>query len=829
MEQRQVLYVGYDADAATALADALDAAGLPTSIHHADTAAEAVAHCGREPVDCVVADTAAIGEPQSFLEALRSRVPELPVVWLSDQPVEAVDDTLGDGLTDYVYKQVPSSVATLLAHRIRSLFDDGAAPQTAQYERKLEQCEAIVESVQDGVCILDSNMDFVFVNRAFIELVGYSEAELLGANAALVTDGDDMETARQRRAKLFDGDDEPAILSGELTTESGDRVPVETWMTPIELDDGEQGTVGVVRDLSYRTRTDEMFTALYEAAHDLLSARSQQEIADIGVEAAASTLGFEDAIVFSYDAETNVFRPLAHTPGAEDNFPGLPPIDASSTSLSGRAFFESEPIATADMSQLPEVYDPETPYRRAIFTPIGEHGVLLVADTEVGTTTEQTLTVAELLGASLAAAFGRLASERRFEAHKEALAERTADLEAMTQTNDLVADLVDELLGASTREEIDDAVCSVLAGFARFVWIGAPERRSDTIVPRASAGHDAGYLDWLADHSTQDLSESVEPASRALETNAPVSVDRISEDWQTALWRKEALSRGYQSAFSVPLVYDDITYGVLTIYAGTRGGFDEYTQAVLAEFGRIIAYVIECTETKRGLLADHRTEVELDITDTDLLHDLAAALGSTLRFEGVVPQRGDLLLLYFSAAGSSPDAVEAAATDNSAVESVRVVTTQPDTTLFEATVSGPLLAETLVDCGAIPTRIETDGNRQQVVVTIPQTTDVRTVIDRLLVEYPSITVVSRRDRDREILTQSTFQMQLLDRLTPRQQEALQAAYFARYFESPRGSTGTEVGESLGISQPTFNYHLRAALRTLLTTLFEDRTAATLDN
>jgi len=826
MEQRQALYVAHDADTAAALADALDAAGLPTSIHHAETAAEAVAHCGHEPVDCVVADTAAVGEPQSFLEALRSRRPELPVIWLSEQPIEAVDDTLGDGSTDYVYKQAPSSVATLLAHRIRSLLDGGAAQPTAQHERELEQCEAIVDSVQDGVCILDSNMDFVFSNRAFTELVGYSEAELLGANAALVTDGDDMETARQRRAKLFEGDGKPAILSGELTTESGDRVPVETWMTPIELDDGEQGTVGVVRDLSYRKRTNEMFTALYEAAHDLLSAHSQREIADIGVEAASSTLGFEDAIVFSYDAETNVFRPLAHTPGAEDNFPGLPPIDASSTSLSGRAFFESEPIATADMSQLPAVYDPETPYRRAIFTPIGKHGVLLVADTEVGTTADQTLTVAELLGASLAAAFGRLASERRFEANKEALAERTAELEAMTYTNELVGELVGELLGASTRAEIDDVVCSVLAGFTRFAWIGTAERRSDIIVPRASAGHDEGYLDWLAAH---DLSESAEPAARALETNTPVSIDRISEDWQTAPWRKEALSRGYQSAFSVPLVYDDIAYGVLTTYAGTRGGFDEYTRAVLAEFGRIIAYVIECTETKRGLLADHRTEVELDITDTDLVHDLAAALGSTLRFEGVVPQRGDHSLLYFSASDSSPDAVETAAADNSAVESLRVVTTQPDTTLFEATASGPLLAETLVDCGAIPTRIETDGDRQQVVVTIPQTTDVRTVIDRLQVEYPSATVVSRRNRDREILTQSTFRRQLLDQLTPRQQEALQAAYFARYFESPRGSTGTEVGESLGISQPTFNYHLRAALRTLLTTLFEDRTAATLDN
>ncbi|MFD1640650.1 bacterio-opsin activator domain-containing protein [Halohasta litorea] len=828
MEQRQVLYVGHDADAAAPLADALDAVGLPTSIHHADTAAEAVARCGREPVGCVVADTATIGEPQSFLEALRSRVPELPVVWLSDQSAEMVADTLGDGPTDYVYNHASAGVATLLAHRIRSLLDGGAA-RTGQYDRTLEQCEAIVKSVQDGVCILDSNMDFVFVNQAFTELVGYSEAELLGANAALVTDGDDMETARQRRAKLFEGDADPAILSGELTTESGDRVPVETWMTPIELDGGENGTVGVVRDLSYRKRTEAMFTALYEAAHDLLSAHSQQEIADIGVEAAASTLGFEDAIVFSYDAETNVFRPLAHTPGAEDNFSGMPSIDASSTSLSGQAFFESEPIATADMSQLSAVYDPKTPYRRAIFTPIGEHGVLLVADTEVGTTADQTLTVAELLGASLAAAFGRLASERRFEAHKEALADRTAELEAMTHTNELVGELVDELLAASSREEIEEAVCSVLAGFARFVWIGAAESRSDTIVPRASAGHDEGYLDWLADHTAHDHSESAEPAARALETNALVSVDRISEDWQTAQWRKEALSRGYQSVFSVPLTYDDITFGVLTIYAGTRGGFDEYTRAVLAEFGRLIAYVIECTETKRGLLADRRTEVELDITDgDDLLYDLAAALGTTLCFEGVVPQRGDHSLLYFST-DASPDGIEAAAADTPAVESVRVVTTQPDATLFEATVSGPLLAETLVDCGAIPTRIETDGNRQQVVVTIPQTTDVRTVIDRLQVEYPSTTVVSRRDRDREILTQSTFRMQLLDRLTPRQQEALRAAYFARYFESPRGSTGTEVGESLGISQPTFNYHLRAALRTLLTTLFEDRTATTLDS
>ena len=709
MAQPVVLYIAADVDPPALTADALETAGSAFSVRHVDSEAEAVASCGREPTDCVVADTAAIADLQSFVAALRFRRPAIPVLWLSDRPVATVADTLEAGVTDYVHT-VDADLGTLVAHRVRSLLDD------------------------------------------------------------------------------------------------------------------EQETASVGRDASVGADAEATVTVLYEAAHDLLSARSDAEIADIGVEAAASALGFQDAIVFSYDESTNVFRPIAHTSGAEANFPGLPPIDAT-TSISGRAFFESEPIATADMSEFPEVSNPETPYRRAVFTPIGEHGVLFGGDTEVGTTADRTLTVAKLLGASLAAAFGRLAAEQESETYRAALADRTAELDSISRTNDLVDDLVDELLGASTREEVDTTVCSVLTSVERyrFAWIGADEGRTDTIVPRATAGHDAGYLDWLAARAdTHEQSALEEPAARALETNAPVSVDRIARDWQTAPWRKEALSRGYQSVFSVPLRYDEISYGVLSIYAGSHDGFDSYTRTVLTEFGRIIAYVIESTETKRGLLADHRTEVELDVVDgDDPLSELAGRLGTTLSFEGIVPQRGGHSLLYFRASDRPVEAVETAAAGTSAIDSLRVVTQQPESTLFEATVSGSLLAETLVDCGAIPIRIETDGDRHQVAVTIPQTTDARTVLGRIKAVCPSTTMVSRRDRDREIQTRATFRMELLDRLTARQQETLRAAYFARYFESPRGSTGTELGDSLGISQPTFNYHLRAALKTLLTILFEE--------
>ncbi|MFO7834828.1 MAG: bacterio-opsin activator domain-containing protein [Halohasta sp.] len=692
-------------------------------------------------------------------------------------------------------------------------------------ERELEQYKTIIESVQDGVCLLDSTMDFVFVNRAFTELVDYSEAELLGVNAALVTDGVDMETARERRTKLFDGDDEAAILLGELTTGSGDRVPVETWMTPIELADGEQGTVGVVRDLSYRKRTEATFTALYDAAHALLSARSTEEIAAIGVEAAGSVLGFEDAIVLSYDDERNVFRPLAYTPSAEARLPAPLPISASESSIAGRAFFESEPIATEDMSDLPEAYNPETPYRRAMFVPIDEHGVLFVGDTEIGATSDQTLTVAELLGATLAAAFTRLASERRSEAHQRTLAERTAELETLAHTNALVEALGDRLFDASTREEIESTVCSALTGFDRyrFAWIGAAECRTDTVALRASSGIDEGYLDWLVDRIGEAGCGSVdEPTCRVLTTSRPVSVDRIARDWQAAPWRKEALSRGCQSVLSVPLTHNEISYGALSVYADTSGAFDEYTETILAEFGRIIAYAIASTETRRGLLTDRGTEVELELTDTDdVLHRLSTRLGSPVDFEAYVPQSGDHSLLYLSITEIPTAAVETAGTDISGIEGLRVVTEQDGTALFELAVSGPVLAATLVDCGALPTAIDTDGDRQRVVAMLSQTTDLRAFVDRLRAAYPSTTVVSRQDADRGVRTRETFRMELFDRLTQRQQETLRTAYFARYFDSPRGSTGTEIGQSLGISQPTFTYHLRGALETVLTMIFEE--------
>jgi hypothetical protein len=50
--------------------------------------------------------------------------------------------------------------------------------------------------------------------------------------------------------------------------------------------------------------------------------------------------------------------------------------------------------------------------------------------------------------------------------------------------------------------------------------------------------------------------------------------------------------------------------------------------------------------------------------------------------------------------------------------------------------------------------------------------------------------------------------------------AVEAAYFAGFFEWPRGSSGEEVAESLDITSPTFHQHVRAAENKVFTALFD---------
>lgn len=65
---------------------------------------------------------------------------------------------------------------------------------------------------------------------------------------------------------------------------------------------------------------------------------------------------------------------------------------------------------------------------------------------------------------------------------------------------------------------------------------------------------------------------------------------------------------------------------------------------------------------------------------------------------------------------------------------------------------------------------------------------------------------------------------LRDWLTDQQLQMLSAAYHAGYYGEDRPLTGTEIAEMMGMSQPTFSTHLRAAQEHLLSAVFEESEA-----
>ena len=137
---------------------------------------------------------------------------------------------------------------------------------------------------------------------------------------------------------------------------------------------------------------------------------------------------------------------------------------------------------------------------------------------------------------------------------------------------------------------------------------------------------------------------------------------------------------------------------------------------------------------------------------------------------------------------------------------------------LEVVVTDPILMDAVTAVGAALRTAVADPTGLAFVVEAPAGADTRSIVDHVSTAVPSTTLVAHRERDRSA-TVGGHQEGVLERLTDRQREALEAAYRAGYFEWPRESTAEEVATSLDIAAATLHGHLRKAELTMLETLF----------
>lgn len=121
-----------------------------------------------------------------------------------------------------------------------------------RYERKLQQYQHTVETIWDGVVILDADNRFVMVNEAFCEISGYEREELVGESITSILGDINEDDAEMLDAELSAGNREFATLEYEIERPDGDTVTVEGRFGPYELEDGTTGRTGVARDISER-------------------------------------------------------------------------------------------------------------------------------------------------------------------------------------------------------------------------------------------------------------------------------------------------------------------------------------------------------------------------------------------------------------------------------------------------------------------------------------------------------------------------------------------------------------------------------------------------
>ena len=120
-----------------------------------------------------------------------------------------------------------------------------------QRQRELERQERIIETVGDGVYAIDENSEFVMVNKAFCEMVGWEREELLGQHATMVYDETVKPQVVEGAAAVAAGERDVATLEHDLVTKDGEQIPVESRFCPFPTGNG-YGRCGVVRNISTR-------------------------------------------------------------------------------------------------------------------------------------------------------------------------------------------------------------------------------------------------------------------------------------------------------------------------------------------------------------------------------------------------------------------------------------------------------------------------------------------------------------------------------------------------------------------------------------------------
>ena len=254
--------------------------------------------------------------------------------------------------------------------------------------------------------------------------------------------------------------------------------------------------------------------------------------------------------------------------------------------------------------------------------------------------------------------------------------------------------------------------------------------------------------------------------------------------------------------------------------SGACHAVDDTTEAVLAELGGTIASALSAIERRNALLTTSMTRVEFVVDDPAfVLSRLAQDAACTLSYQGGVQQSTEGSHVFVTVDDGAVADVVDAASRLVGIDEVQRISAEGEGGVLRLRLTQPFLALELADHGAVLREATADPTSTALVIDIPDSIDVRTITQLVRETVSTVELRSKQTLDQSI--EHDLYSKFLEKLTERQLEVIQTAYYSGFFESPRESTGEDVAETLGISPPAFYRHSRTVQRKLFETLFEE--------
>jgi len=684
-------------------------------------------------------------------------------------------------------------------------------------EQELKRYETIVETVEEGIYVVDEDGYYTFVNEEVASLFDLSPEEMIGLHTSDVVGEGTTTVGQQVDQKLREGDNDAMTVEVELTDNTDETIVAETTFTLLPDSDPRE-RVGVVRDvtdrkerereLHQRVRQQETVTELGRRA---LEDRDLDDLMAEAAEQVADTLDNDYCKVLDLDQEAEELL-LRQGVGWDDGIVGSATVSAvAADSQAAYTLDSGDPVVVEDLTTETRFSGPDLltdhDVRSGISVVIGPvedpWGILGTHDTDRREFSDHDANFVQSVANILSTAIERHRNERELRRRRQQLA-------TLNYLNEVFRDITDAVIDQSSRAEIESIVCERLTDVSAYelAWIGEGDSPSGTIDLCEKAGQ-TGYLEDAEILLDPDNVKGERPTSNALRTGEMQTVDDIRADPRFDPWRELAEEYGFRSSAAIPIVHEGMKYGVLNVYADRPRAFEGQERSVIQHLGEIIGHAIAATQRKRALASDEMAEVEFHVPDIfSSLADVGPPDGR-ITFETTVPLGNDWYLLFGTATEAAVEDLRELCGEVPFWEDVTVRDGDGESQ-FELRMSEAPVIEAVASLGGFVEQVVIEDGDCGITVHLSPTADVRQLRDAVREVYSDAEMVTRRQVTHPADTPQRVSEEIEEALTDRQQAALKAAYYAGFFEWPREASGEEIAESLGIAPPTFSQHLRKA-------------------